>query len=979
VTTPLDHIQGVHADLLVRGAHVLDQASGLDQRADILVRGGTIAAIGDALDAPDGCEVVDGAGLHALPAFVDPHVHLRTPGREGDETIATGTAAAAAGGYCAVLAQPNTEPVTDSVEVLRALRSRARAEAVVPTGFLAAVTIGQRGEELTELGLLADAGAVGFTDDGLPITDAGVLRRALQLQRIVDLPIALHEEDPALSAGGCMHEGSVSAALGVTGIPSISESAMIARDAAIAGHEGGRIHIQHVSAAESVVAIEQARDRGVRITAEVSPHHLTLTHEAVGELDTNAKMNPPLRTERDRAALVDALRRGVIDCIATDHAPHALHRKQLPFEDAPVRHHRAGDRLRRAAHRPGARRRARPAGDRARPDGRRRRVRDRAPCARGRHARQHHARRPRRQLARRRTRLRQPLRQHPVARPRAARPGRHDGRRRIDRPPHANARRRRRRRMINMADRDAAYLLLEDGTRFDGDAAGARGEVVGEVVFTTAMGGYQESVTDPSFRAQILVFTAPHVGNYGVCDAAMESGHVHVRGVVMREAVDHADVPGVDEGWLTWLRSREVPGITGIDTRALVRCIRDRGSMRGGIFSAGTAQADALERIHAEPSMDGRNLALEVTPPQVVHLGAGNAGPHIAAIDTGIKTSIVRNLLERGVRLDLHPCTATADELLAGSPDGLFLANGPGDPAALDDVVQVVRECVGRLPVLGICMGHQLLSRAIGLETFKLPFGHRGTNHPVKDLVTGRIDITSQNHGFAVRGPDGAERIEVHEPVRWETDFGTAELSHVSLYDRTVEGLVLRDVPGATVQYHPEAGLDHTTRCTCSTAAWSSCDDPTHRHLQDHGARLGPDRDRPGRGVRLLRCAGLQGAAGRGLRGRARQLQPGHDHDRSGVRDHHLRRAAHPRVGAARDRARAPRRAAAHARRGHGAQPRARPGRGRHARGVRRRADRRRLRRHPARRGPRAVQPDDGRGRAARAALGDRALARRRA
>lgn len=331
----LDHRPSPPADLLVRGARLLDPAAGVDVHADILVRDGRIAAIGDELEAPDGVEVVAARGLHALPAFVDPHVHLRTPGREGDETIATGTAAAAAGGYCAVLAQPNTEPVTDSIEVLRALRSRARAEAVVPTGFLAAVTVGQRGEQLTELGMLADAGAFGFTDDGLPITDAGVLRRALQLQRVVDLPIALHEEEPALSAGGVMHEGAVSAALGVAGIPSISESTMIARDAAIAGYEGGRIHIQHVSAAESIAAIEHARELGVRITAEVSPHHLTLTDEAARGLDTDCKMNPPLRSERDRAALIDALRRGVLDFIATDHAPHGRAKKQLPFEDAP--------------------------------------------------------------------------------------------------------------------------------------------------------------------------------------------------------------------------------------------------------------------------------------------------------------------------------------------------------------------------------------------------------------------------------------------------------------------------------------------------------------------------------------------------------------------------------------------------------------------------------------------------------------------
>jgi carbamoyl-phosphate synthase small subunit len=178
----------------------------------------------------------------------------------------------------------------------------------------------------------------------------------------------------------------------------------------------------------------------------------------------------------------------------------------------------------------------------------------------------------------------------------------------------------------------------------------------------------------------------------------------------------------------------------------------------------------------------------------------------VVAIDTGIKTSIVNNLRERGVRLELHPAGVSAETLLSRDPDAVFLANGPGDPAALDYVVGTVRDVVGKVPVFGICLGHQLLCRAVGLETFKLPFGHRGANHPVKDLATGRIDITSQNHGFAVVGPGGEKRIEVDEPVRWETDFGAAELSHVNLYDRTVEGLVLKDVPGATAQYHPEAG-----------------------------------------------------------------------------------------------------------------------------------------------------------------------------
>jgi carbamoyl-phosphate synthase small subunit len=247
-----------------------------------------------------------------------------------------------------------------------------------------------------------------------------------------------------------------------------------------------------------------------------------------------------------------------------------------------------------------------------------------------------------------------------------------------------------------------------------------------------------------------------------------------------------------------------VPAISGVDTRALVRQIRDRGAMRGGLFSAEAPEAEASERVEAEPRMDGTDLARTVTPPEPVRFEG--SGPHVVGIDTGIKHSIIRQLRERECRLTLLPCSAGAEEVLAESPDLFFLANGPGDPAALDYVVGTVRELVGKTPVFGICLGHQLLCRAVGLETFKLPFGHRGANHPVKDLATGRIDITSQNHGFAVSGPGGEPTIEGDEPVRWETDFGAAELSHLNLYDRTVEGLVLRDVPGATVQYHPEAG-----------------------------------------------------------------------------------------------------------------------------------------------------------------------------
>ena len=349
------------------------------------------------------------------------------------------------------------------------------------------------------------------------------------------------------------------------------------------------------------------------------------------------------------------------------------------------------------------------------------------------------------------------------------------------------------------------YLLLEDGTRFEGELAGAPADGLGEVVFNTAMSGYQESVTDPSYAGQIIVFTYPLIGNYGVAQAHMESDRVHARAVIMREGVDREDSAGAEGGWLTWLADCGIPALSGVDTRALVRHIRDKGAMRGGVFSSSTPEQEARDRVLGEPPMDGRDLAREVSPaePQVLE---GGDGPLVIGIDTGIKGSIVRNLRERGVRLELYPCDVSAETLLARSPDAVFLANGPGDPAALGYVVETVRSVVGRVPVWGICLGHQLLCRAVGLDTFKLAFGHRGANHPVKDLETGRIEITSQNHGFAVVGPSGQQTIAADEPVRWETDFGTAELQQLNLYDRTVEGLVLRDVPASTVQYHPEAG-----------------------------------------------------------------------------------------------------------------------------------------------------------------------------
>ena len=326
---------GVAPDLVLSRAGVLDPRAEIDGIFDVVLRGGEVAELAEPGSVGESeAELVEAEGMRVFPAFFDPHVHLRTPGQEDAEDVETGSRAAAAGGYCGILAMANTSPPVDSAGDISALRELASAEASVPVGFLATVTREMAGEELSEMAELAEAGAAGFSDDGLPIRSARVLRRALQYQRMVGGQIALHEEDPELSGGGVMHEGPVSAMLGLEGIPSVSESTMIARDTALARFEDARIHVQHLSARESVEVVTAAKGEGITISCEATPHHLTLTDADVRALDARFKMNPPLRSEDDRQALIEGLRSGAIDCVATDHAPHPPESKEVPFEQA---------------------------------------------------------------------------------------------------------------------------------------------------------------------------------------------------------------------------------------------------------------------------------------------------------------------------------------------------------------------------------------------------------------------------------------------------------------------------------------------------------------------------------------------------------------------------------------------------------------------------------------------------------------------
>ncbi len=323
------------ADLLIAGGRVVDPESGLDDLLDVLVGDGRIVQVGTGLQAGEDVRVVDATGMIVLPGFVDLHAHFRTPGREDEEDLATASAAAAAGGYVAAFGMANTEPVVDNAHTLRGLARQAQDEAVIPLGFYAAITKGLEGGQLTEMCELDQAGAAGFSDDGRPLPTSAIMRRALQYGKMSGRFMALHAEDESLTSGGQMHEGPASARLGLAGIPSISESLDVARALGVAAYEDAGLHLCHVSTAASLRAIAHAKEAGLRVTAEATPHHLTLVDECVASLDPNLKMNPPLRGESDREALVEALKSGLIDCVATDHAPHAPEEKDVPFEEAP--------------------------------------------------------------------------------------------------------------------------------------------------------------------------------------------------------------------------------------------------------------------------------------------------------------------------------------------------------------------------------------------------------------------------------------------------------------------------------------------------------------------------------------------------------------------------------------------------------------------------------------------------------------------
>jgi carbamoyl-phosphate synthase small subunit len=358
--------------------------------------------------------------------------------------------------------------------------------------------------------------------------------------------------------------------------------------------------------------------------------------------------------------------------------------------------------------------------------------------------------------------------------------------------------------MIATTSVNDALLVLEDGTHFRGRSIGASGTVLGEAVFNTGMAGYQEVLTDPSYRRQIVAMTAPHVGNYGLNDEDQESSGIQVAGFVVKEAARRPSSWRSQRDLRTALAEAGVVGLEGIDTRRLTRHLRDRGAMRAGL-STEVLDVDALVgAVHDSPGMVGAELASEVSTPEAYVLPAvGERRFRIVALDFGMKRSIGRFLTEQGAEVHVLPSSATPDQVRAVEPDGVFLSNGPGDPATVATGIATTRELLGEVPVFGICLGSQLLGHALGADTYKLVFGHRGVNQPVLRRADGVVEITSHNHGFAVQASSLGEQVG---PYAFRTaDHGVVEVSHVNLNDDVCEGLTARDVPAFSVQYHPEA------------------------------------------------------------------------------------------------------------------------------------------------------------------------------
>ena len=687
---------------------------------------------------------------------------------------------------------PNTEPAIDSAAVVRQVLDAGATAGLCDVRVSGSITVGREGRALSPMAEMAALGVRIFTDDGSGVQDDRLMRRALEYASGLPGPITLaqHCEVEALSEGGHMHEGEWSSRLGIPGIPPEAEELMVFRDIALARLTGARVHFQHLSTAGSVDLVRQAKARGLPVTAEATPHHFTLTHAEVASYDPVFKVNPPLRSDTDVAAVKAGLADGTIDAIATDHAPHTAEVKEAPFDHAPCGMLGLETALALALTElvePGVLtlptcwppcRGARPGSPAS---------------ATSTAARSPRASPPTWWCSTRPRSGRSTPRSWPAARTTRPMPGARSG----AGPPHPAVRRthRARRGGPAMSAIREALLVLADGTDLRGRGHRRR---------SNRWRGHRRG------RVQHRAHRLPGDHHRPVLRRA--DHHLHLpphrqlrrhtprrrvppalrRGVIVRDLARRRSSWRAEADLDGFLRTAGVAGIAGIDTRRLTRHIRDAGAMPGAF---GTAAESVLKAAAAaEPGTDGIDLVRQVscTSPYTVDFTGpeGRSPKRVVAYDFGIKTTILRHLSGLA-SVEVVPAGTPAADVLARRPDGVFLSNGPGDPAAVSGLPETIAGLLGEVPVFGICLGHQLLATALGADTYKLPFGHHGGNHPVRRLATGTVEITSQNHNFAV--DDGSLS-------------STVEVTHRNLNDGVVEGLRCLDAPAFSVQYHPEAG-----------------------------------------------------------------------------------------------------------------------------------------------------------------------------
>ena len=739
--------------------------------AEIWIENGKIKAIGEGFSEAEFDEVFDAKGQLITPGLVDVHVHLREPGFTYKETIAAGTKAAARGGFTTVCAMPNLNPVPDTPEKLEQVYDLIKRDAVVKVLQYAPITENLRSEVLVDQEAMIKAGAFAFTNDGVGVQTAGTMYQAMKEAAKNNKALVAHTEDESLLFGGVMHAGDKAKELGLPGILSVTESSQIARDLLLAEATGVHYHVCHVSTKESVRVIRDAKKAGIHVTAEVSPHHLILIDEDIPEDFGFWKMNPPLRGKEDREALIEGLLDGTIDCIATDHAPHGLEEKSKSFLESPFgivgsetafqliyTHFVETNRftleqvINWMATKP-------------------------AEIF---------------QLEAGTLTVGAPADVAVFDIEHSSTIDKKDFLSKGENTPFVgwnvkgetlgtfvDAQ-----RGVKQMER---LLILEDGTVFKGKAFGANNNVFGEIVFTTSMTGYQETITDQSFNGQIITFTYPMVGNYGVNRDDYESIAPTCKGVVVKE---HARVASNWRSQMTldeFLKRKGIPGISGIDTRALTRKIRQVGTMKASIVDAGDSFEHAYDQLKATVLATNQVQQVSTSKPYP----SPGTGKNVAVIDFGLKHSILRELSKRNCNLTVLPYNTDAKTILSLAPDGVMLTNGPGDPKDVPEAIEMIREIQGKIPIFGICLGHQLFALANGADTYKMKFGHRGLNHPVREIATGRIDFTSQNHGYAV----DEKTVDPDQLL----------ITHVEVNDGTVEGIRHRHYPAFSVQFHPDA------------------------------------------------------------------------------------------------------------------------------------------------------------------------------